>query len=55
MGALIDRGPSPPLGFAATYAASLVAFLNMLRLTFLFVGVTGFISSWHNSFIPWRF
>jgi hypothetical protein len=36
------------LGFLLRDAALLVTFLDMLGFAFLFCGVTGFVSSWHD-------
>jgi hypothetical protein len=43
----VDRRPGASLGFLWPYPAMFVAFLDVLRLTFLFVCVTGFVSTRH--------
>ena len=48
---LVDGGPSPLLCGFFPKAPFLVAFLDMLRLAFLFVGITGFVTAWHNNFL----
>ena len=47
-GHFIYRGPSAAFGFADTGAAIFISFFDMFGLPFLFVGVTGFVSLWHN-------
>src|SRR6266550_3954431 len=48
---LVDSGPGPTLGLAIRNPATLVAFLYVLSLPLLLVGVLGFVSAWHR-FLP---
>src|SRR5436190_18260796 len=43
----VDGCPGSALGFVRRYAAVLVAFLDVVGLSFLFVGVLRFITAWH--------
>jgi hypothetical protein len=44
---LVDGGPGPTLGLVLGNAPILVAFLYVLSLPLLLVGVFGFVSAWH--------
>src|SRR5207302_10965633 len=45
----VDRGPGAALGFSLGGASLLVAFLDVLGLAFLFLGVLGLLSTGHRS------
>jgi hypothetical protein len=47
-GHFIDGRPCAPLGLLGTQTTRLVAFFDMIGLPFLFSGITGFITLWHN-------
>src|SRR5437764_849866 len=47
MRCFVDGCPGSALGFVCWYAAVLVAFLDMVGLSFLLVGVLRFITAWH--------
>jgi len=45
---LVDSRPGATLRFFFRNAAALVAFLDVLCLSFLFVSVFGFVPAWHH-------
>jgi hypothetical protein len=47
VGHLVDGGPGAAFGFFGRQAAGFVAFLDVLGLALLFVGVTGFVAARH--------
>src|ERR1700737_4602385 len=47
-GFLVDRRPRAPFGFLLADAAMLVSFLDVFGLTFLFVGIAGFVAARHD-------
>jgi hypothetical protein len=47
-GHFIDRSPCATLGLFGAQAALLITFFNVLGLPFLFAGITGFITLWHD-------
>src|SRR6266550_6760727 len=49
---LVDGRPGAALGFILRYAAFLVAFLDVVGLSFLLVGVFRFITAWHCDTLP---
>ena len=44
----MHRGPGTPRSLFCRYAALLVSFFHVLGLAFLFVGLGGFVTSWHH-------
>src|ERR1041385_3461285 len=50
----IDGGPGAALGFLFRHAAFFVALLDVAGLTFFFVGVFVFVTSWHFCILLFR-
>jgi hypothetical protein len=47
----IHGRPCPPFGLLLANASGFVAFLDVLGLSLLFVGVAGFVSAWHHDLL----
>jgi hypothetical protein len=53
-GHLVDRGPSPTLGFLFAQPPLLVTFFDVFGLALLLVRIAGFITAWHKVFwVEW--